>query len=132
MGAVAAGAATEAVTADDALEALALGDAGDVDLLDIGEGGDGLLIAGLVLGSVLHADLAQVTGRLDALLGEMAGHRLVDLLGLDGAEAQLHGLVAVGLGGLHLADLVGLGLDDRDGDDAVVLGPHLGHATFLP
>ena len=63
---------------------------------DLGERGHGLLVADLVLGGVLDAHLAQVAHRLDALLGEMASHGLVDLLGLDGAEAQLNGLVAVG------------------------------------
>ena len=93
---MAARTAGEAVALHDAGEALTLGRTGDVDLLDLGESRHSLLIAGLVLSSVLDAHLAQVTGRLDALLGEMAAHGLVDLLGLDLAEAQLHGLVAVG------------------------------------
>ena len=68
---VAARAAAEAVALDNALEALTFGDTGNVDLLDLGECLDGLEIANLVLASVLDADLAQIAGRLSALLGEM-------------------------------------------------------------
>ena len=100
---------------DNAREALALRGAGHIDLFAVGERGDGLGVAGLVLGSVLHAHLAQVTAGLDAPLVVMAAHRAVDLLLLDGAEAQLNSLVTIGFGGLHLADRVGLCLDYRDG-----------------
>ena len=69
---MAARTAGEAVALHDAGEALTLGGTGDVDLLDLGESRHGLLVAGLVLGGVLDAHLAQVAGRLGALLGEMA------------------------------------------------------------
>ena len=62
------------------LEALTLGGAGDVDLLDLGESLDGLQVADLVIGGVVDADLAQVAGRLGALLGEVTRHGLVDLV----------------------------------------------------
>ena len=127
---VAAGAAAEAVALHDARETLALGRALDVDLLDVGEVGNRHGVAGVVLGGAVQTDLAQVLDRLDAPLLEVTGHRLVDLLGLDGAEAQLHGLVTVGLGGLHLDDGVRLGLDDGDRDELVVLGEQLGHAQL--
>ena len=81
--------------------------------------------------NVLDAYLAQVTGRLDALLGEMAAHGLVDLLGLDLAEAQVHGLVAVGGLRLDLAHRVRLGLDHGHGDELVLLVEDLGHADLL-
>ena len=128
---MAARAAAEAVALHDAGEALALGRAGHVDLLRLGERGDRLLVAHVVLAGILHAHLAQVAHGSRALLLEVALHGLVDLLLLDGAEAHLHGLVAVGGLRLHLADLVGLGLDDRHRDDAVVLAEDLGHADLL-
>ena len=121
----------EAVALHNAGEALTLGSTGDVDLLHVGESRHGLLVARLVLGSVLDANLTQIAGRLDALLGEMAAHGLVDLLRLDGAKAQLHSLVAVGGLRLDLAHRVRLGLDHGHGDELVLLVEDLGHADFL-
>ncbi len=96
-------------------EALTLRSTGYVYLLHLSECGHGNSPRqGLVLGGILDANLAQIASRLDALLGEMAGHGLVDLLGLDGAEAELNGLVTIGGSGLNLAYLVGLSLDNRN------------------
>ena len=80
---------------------------------------------------VLDADLAEVTTRCNALLGEVTAHGLVDLLGLDLAEAQLHGLVAVGGLRLDLAHRVRLSLDHGHGDELVLLVEDLGHADLL-
>ena len=84
-----------------------------------------------MLGAGLDADLAEVTTRCNALLGEVTAHGLVDLLLLDVAETELNSLVAVGLSGLHLANRVGLCLDNGDGDDLVVLVENLGHADLF-
>lgn len=74
---------------------LPLGGAGDVNVLDLGEVGDGHDVAHLVLLAVGDADLAQVAHGLDAGLGEVTRHGLVDVLGLDAAEADLNGVIAV-------------------------------------
>ena len=126
-GAVGHGAAGEVPALDGALEALALGGADDVDGLDVGEVGDGDHVTGLVLLTVLDANLAQVAHRLDALLGEVTGHGLVDVLGGDVSEADLDGVVAVGRLRLDLRDGAGASLDDGDGHDVVVLVPDLRH-----
>lgn len=128
--AVGHGAAGEVPALDGALEALALGGAGDVDGLDVGEISDGDDVAALVLLAVLDANLAEEAHRLDAGLGEVARHRLVHVLGSDVSEADLDGVVAVGRLRLHLRDGAGAGLDDGDGDDVVVLIPHLRHTEL--
>ena len=115
---------------DATLEALALGRADDVDLGGLSELGDGDDVADLVLLGVVHADLAEVADGLDAGLGEVTSHGLVHILGLDVAETDLDGVVAVGRLGFNLRDGAGAGLDDRDGHDVVVVVPHLGHADL--
>ena len=87
----------------------------------------GHLVASLVLACVLNAGLAQITHGLDARLLEVASHRLVDLLRLDVAKADLNGLIAVSLFGLYLRHRAGASQNDGDGDDVVVFIPHLGH-----
>ena len=52
------------------------------------------------------------------------------MLGLDVSEANLDGVVAVGRLRLHLRDGAGASLDDGDGDDVVVLIPHLRHSEL--
>ena len=60
----------------------------------------------------------------------MTSHGLVHVLGLDVAEADLDGVVAVGRLSFNLRDGAGASLDDRDGDDVIVLVPNLGHADL--
>ena len=115
---------------DATLETLTLGGTDDVDLLDIGEIGDGDDLADLVLLAVLDADLTKETNGLDAGLGEVTSHGLVHVLGLDIAETDLDGVIAVGCLSFNLRDSAGASLDDRDGDDVVVLVPNLGHADL--
>ena len=55
---------------------------------------------------------------------------LCHVLGLDAAETNLDGIVAVGRLSFNLRDGAGASLDDRDGDDVVVLVPHLGHTDL--
>ena len=111
-------------------EALALAGAGDVNLLASSEGVDGELLAHRVRRRVTGADLDQVATGGGARLGEVAGARLVHLAAVDLAEAELDGVVAVGLGQADLGDHVGGRRDHGDGDDAVVLVPELGHAEL--
>src|SRR5690606_15011399 len=122
--------AVEAVTLHDAGEALALAGASDVDLFAGGEGVDTELLADRVGRGVSGADLDQVATRGHTGLGEVTGHRLVDLACLDLAEADLDGVVAIGLGLADLSHDVGRGSDHGDGNNLVVLVPHLGHAEL--
>ena len=115
---------------DATLEALTLGGTDDVDLLDISEISDGDDLADLVLLAVLDADLTKEADRLDAGLGEVTSHGLVHVLGLDVAETDLDGVIAVGCLSFNLRDSAGASLDDRDGNDVVVLVPNLGHANL--
>ncbi len=106
---------------DATLEALTLGGTDDVDLLDISEISDGDDLADLVLLAVLDADLTKEADRLDASLGEVTSHGLVHVLGLDVAETDLDGVIAVGCLSFNLRDSAGASLDDRDGNDVIVL-----------
>ena len=60
----------------------------------------------------------------------MTSHGLVHVLGLDVAETDLDGVIAVGCLSFNLRDSAGASLDDRDGNDVVVLVPNLGHANL--
>src|SRR5690606_31643731 len=113
-----------------ALEALALGHALDVDdladLEDVGldlaadlEAADGV---------VRHAQLPQAAAGFDLGLGQVAGLGLVDQRGALDAGGDLHGAVAVGLGGLHLGDAVGRGFDQCHRHGLAVVGEDAAHA----
>ena len=77
---------------------------GDVDDLGRLEHLGGELLAQRVLGGVDGPQLHQVLARGHVGLGEVPGVRLGHLLGLDGTETELHGGVAVRLGGADLGD----------------------------
>ena len=128
VGTVVAGTTGEPVPLDDALEALALADAGHLDLVAGGEDldGDGLADGQLVLA----ADLDEVALGSHAGLLEVSEQGLVEPLGLDVAEGDLGGGVAVGLHGLLLGDQAGPGLDDRAADDGAVFIEVLGHTQL--
>ena len=128
VSAVIAGTTGEPVPLDDALEALALADAGHFDLVAGGEDvdGDGLADGQLVLAP--HLD--EVALGSDAGLLEMTEQGLVEPLGLDVAEGDLRGGVAVGVDGLLLGDHAGPGLDDRAADDGAVFVEELGHTQL--
>src|SRR5690606_9160866 len=120
----------EVVALHDTSGALALGGRGDVDLRARLEHLSGDLLAQLVAGRIRGAQLDQVTARRDAGLLEVARVRLVDLAGIDLAEADLDGGVAVDVLAADLRDDVGRRLHDGDGDEVVVLVPDLGHAQL--
>src|SRR5690606_17540659 len=115
---------------DRALEALALGDALDVDDLA------GLEDVGLDLAAhlevadpvVAHAQFPQAAAGFDLGLGQVARLGLVDQRGAPGADGHLHGAVAVGVHGLDLGDAVRGGLDQGHRDGLAVLGEHAAHA----
>ena len=123
-----AGTAGEPVPLDHALEALALADAGHFDLVAGGEDihSDGVADGQLVLAP--HLDEVAL-GRHAGLL-EMPEQGLVQPLGLDIAEGDLRGGIAVGLHRLLLRDQAGPGLDDRAADDRAVFVEELGHAQL--
>ena len=104
VGAVRGLLAGEVVTLHDAGEALALAHGGDVDAVAGGEEVDADLLADLVAVDVVEAELDEPHAGGDALLGEVAGLGLVELLGLLLAVGDLERGVAVALGGLDLDD----------------------------
>src|SRR3954469_17522713 len=127
--AVALGAAAELVALDRALEALALADAGDLDLLAGLErrGGHGVAdrqLAGLV------AKLDEVLARRRVGLAQVAQLGLREMLVLHGAERELDGLVAVALDGADPRHRARAGLEHGDALDDAFLGEHLGHAQL--
>ncbi len=73
--------------------------------------------AGSLIRLVLQSNLAEMALRADACLTSMANQRHGAVLGLDVIKAKLHRVVAVGLDGLHLRDVIRRGLHDGDGDD---------------
>src|SRR3954452_12070414 len=124
------GAAAEVVALDRALEALALGGAGDLDLLPHLErlDRDGLphgQLAGLV------AELLDLAVRAGVGLLEVAELGLGDVLLLAGVERELDGLVAVALVRADAGDRAGAGLEHGDALDGAVLEEDLGHAELL-
>ena len=111
----------------------ALADAGDVDEVARLEHVGAQLLAHLVVGGgigVGEPQLGDVATRGDTGLGELARDGLVHLAGVDRAEGELHGVVAVVGLGTDLGDHVRPGLDDGDRDDPVVLVEDLGHAEL--
>jgi hypothetical protein len=119
----------EAVTLHDAGEALALGLAGDVDAVARGKRLDGHFLTERVVIRVGGAQLDDVPARCHVRLRVMSGDRLVDLARVNGAERQLYGRVAVGVGTANLSHHARPGLHHGHRDDAVVV-PDLGHAEL--
>src|SRR5690606_9173304 len=115
---------------DRALEALALGDALDVDdLADLEDVGldftTDLEVGDLVVG---HAQFPQAATGFDLGLGQVAGLGLGQQRGALHAGGDLHGAVAVGLDRLHLGDAVRGGFDQGHRHGVAVFGEHSAHA----
>src|SRR4051812_13906868 len=128
--AVADGTAGEVVALDRALEALALRDPGDLDLLARLEGldRDGLAdgqLAGLV------AELDDMLHRRRVGLAQVPELGLGDVLLAHGAERELDGLVAVAIERADARHRTRAGLEHRDPLDAPVLEEQLGHPELL-
>src|SRR3954451_6441383 len=123
------GAAGEVVALDRALEALALRDAGDLDLRALLEGLDG---HGLAHGQLagLVAELDDVLHRRRVGLAQVAELGLREVLLLGGAERELDGLVAVTLQRADARDRAGAGLEHGDALDIAFVGEDLGHAQL--
>src|SRR3954465_10436091 len=127
--AVADGAAGEVVALDGALEALALRDAGDLDLV---AGLEGLDRDGLPDGELagLVTELDEVLHRRRVGLAQVAELGLGEVLLARGAERELDGLGAVAG---HRADArhrARAGLEHGDALDIALFGEDLGHAQL--
>src|SRR5579883_741968 len=122
--------AREAVPLDASLEATTLGDRGHIYAVAGAEKRDVDALADLPCLHVVHGELAQIL-ELAATLLEVALHGPVQLRVLDRAEAELHGIVAVGVGRLDLCDHARSGLDDGDALHHAGFVEALQHAEFL-
>src|SRR3954449_6206019 len=128
--AVADGAAGEVVALDGALEALALRDAGDLDLV---AGLEGLDRDGLPDGQLarLVAELHDVLHRRRVRLAQVAELGLGEVLLARGAERELDGLVAVAVERADPGDGTRAGLEHGDALDAAVVEEQLRHPELL-
>ena len=123
-------AAAEVVALDRAGEALAPADAGDVDLAAGRDLLDRDFLADLESVNGLETQFHETLARGDPCLLEVAGGRLVELVGVAVAIGDLQSGVAVALRSLDLHDAHRVDLDDSHGDDLVV-DPFLCHADLL-
>src|SRR4051812_37543476 len=121
----------EVVALDRPLEALALGDGGDLDGLALLEGLDGDGLADLELAGLV-AELPDVLERGGVRLLQVAELALGQALLGRLAEGQLHGLVAVALVRPNAGHVTRAGLHDGDALDAAVLLEDLRHPDLLP
>src|SRR5690606_39220960 len=122
----------EVVALDRALEALALGDAGHVDLLAHLEHVGAQLAADLVVADFVVGDpeLPQPAAGLDLCLGVVPGQRLGQQRSATAAGGNLHGGVAVRLDGLDLGDAVRRRLDQGHRGGHAILGEDPAHAAL--
>ena len=125
------GGALGAVTLDNAGVALALADAGAVNVLALSEDVGLDDVAHIDSGAVVQAELLQDLHGLHASLGEVAQLGLVELALGDGLIAHLHGLITVVLDSLLLHHGAGAGFDDGHGDDLAVGVKDLRHADLF-
>ena len=130
MRAVADRSAAEVVALDGALKALADSGRGDLDLLALGELGDGYLVADRA-GAVEIAELDQVLHRADLRLREMTELSLAQLALLGHPVGELDGCVPVRIGITDRGDAAGTGFDHGHGHGVAVLCEDLSHPDFL-
>ena len=120
-----------AVALDGALEAVALGGAGDIHMVARSEGVGLDLGADFQRSSVIQLEFLEVLLCGQTRLLEMAQLRLGQLLLGDIAVSQLHGNIAIVFEGLLLSDDARACLNDSDRNDVAELIEDLGHAHFL-
>ena len=116
---------------DNALVALALGNACNVNLVACCKDVSLQDVANVHCGNVVQTELTQGLLGGNVCLLEVTCSCLVDLLGGNLAEAQLNSLIAIALDSLLLHDGAGACLDDGDGDNLAALIEQLGHTDFL-
>ena len=116
---------------DHAGVAFTLAGAGDVYLVSGGEHVRLYQVAYVVSVDVVEPELSESS--LGGYVGfrEVSGHRLLYLMGLQIAEADLHSRVAVVFNSLFLGNHTGAGFHDCYGNDFPVLIENLRHADFL-
>ena len=119
------------MTLHDASEALASAHRGHVDPFPGLEHVDLELVTDREAVDVVDAQLDQVGAGLHARLLEVAGLGLGELARVLVAVRDLKGGVPVALTRLDLHDACRGDFEHGDGDDAVVIAPHLGHAHFF-
>ena len=119
------------ITLDNALIALALGNADHVDLVAGCEDISLQHVANVHCGNIFQTELAQGLLGGNVCLLEVTCCCLVDLLGGNLAEAQLNSLIAIALDSLLLHDGAGACLDDSYGNNLAALIEQLGHTDFL-
>jgi hypothetical protein len=124
--------ALEAVATHDTLVALALRSAVDVDLVArLEDVADLQLLADLVRGHVLYVELEQADEVAASGFRHVRFARLVhETLALR-PEADLDGVVSVGVARAHLNDRARRGFDDGDGYELAVGPEDLRHAELL-
>ena len=115
----------------DALIAVALADAGDIDEIAGLEGVGLHNVADVQLSGVVQVKFAQVLLGRHASLVQVAHLALGQLLLGNILEAQLNRIVAFLFGSLLLNDRAGTRLNDSDGDHVAVLVKNLGHTHFF-
>src|SRR5262249_22727095 len=128
--AVRGGPAAEVVALDRALEALALGDARDLDAGAGLERVDGCVLAERQLAD-LAAELDERAHRRRVRLREVAELGFGEVLLLARAVRELDGLVAVALDGADRRHRARAGLEHGHTRDGAVLLEDLGHAELL-
>ena len=135
LGAVRHGAGVLVPALNGAGEAVALAGAGDVNLVARGELVGLELVAHVVAGAVVKAELAQGAHGGHARLLEVTGLGLVQqLLGTvlrQRAEAHLNGLVAVGFHSLLLHHGAGARFNHGDRNETAVFSEDLRHADLF-
>ena len=80
---------------------------------------------------IRKTDFGDVATRRNTGLCEVASHRLSHFTGVDGAECDLDGVVAIGLFGANLGYDTRPSLDDSNGDNPVLFVEDLGHAELI-
>ena len=131
-GTVAGRTATNTETLHNALKAFALSDASDVDKLAFSESGDGDHITDFISRRRVEANFAQnPRGIFKTRFGSVSLFGLGGVLGFLLGEADLDGVVAVGLQRLDLDDWTWAGFDHGDGDQDVLSVVDLRHPDFF-
>src|SRR5215471_4546995 len=131
VGAVAGAEAGEPVALHHAGEALALAHGGHVDQLALRQEVGADLLADLVAAHVVEAELDEADTGVDVGFGVLPGDGLGELRGLLRPEGDLQRAVSVALVRLDLDHAARAHAQDGDGDDPVVVVPHLRHADLL-
>ena len=120
----------EVVTLHAALEAFTPAGATHIDLLPGFENTGIDLTTDFGRIDAVESEFPQTTPGLDAGLGKMPGHRLVEARGFLAADRDLDRVVAIVVARTHLGHAVRLHFDNRHGHGDACVGEDAGHACF--